>query len=233
MDIKKSNNANLESRRKEMFSIAMVLIISCLFVAFEWDWSINVNSDEAVLTEIIEDIDFNKLKKNRDMVAAISETDDPQDANKVTPAETMIEHKAENTTSKLLIGEGETETPDAKVEEVKPQVLDNQNDKPEGFHAIEELPEFPGGATAFMKWITNNLKYPRDAQNRRLQGRVVVSFLVDENGEVRKLKVEKSDNALLTREVIKVMDRMPKWKPGKHNGTPCTSMVAVPINFQL
>lgn len=236
MEIKKTDNANLELRRREMFLVALVLILSFVYMALSWDTSISQEEYNELVDDAFEDIDFSKLKRNNDMVAAISETEEPAEQTKIKPAETLIaQPQQEVTSSKLLVGDGETEIPEAKVEEVQPQVLENPDDKdlPEGFHVVEELPEFPGGATAFMKWITANVKYPEQAQRRKVEGKVVVSFIVDTEGNVTKLKIEKSSNTLLSNEVLRVMNTMPKWKPGIQKGKVCSTMVSVPINFDL
>ena len=236
MEIKKTDSANLELRRREMFLVAMTLILSLVYMALGWDTSLSDADYDEMLDDVIEDIDFSKLKRNNDMVAAISETETPTEVTKVKPAETLVaQPQQEATTTKLLVGEGESEVPEAKVEEVKPQVLQipEEKDLPEGFHIVEQLPEFPGGSTAFMKWLTSNIHYPYNAQKAKVEGRVVVSFIVDTEGNVTHLKVEKSDNTLLTQEVIRVMNTMPKWKPGIQNGQYCSTMVSVPINFDL
>lgn len=236
VEIKKSDSANLELRRGEIFLVSMVLIMSCLYVALAWDTSISDDEYSEIVDEAFDDIDFSKLKRNNDMVAAISDTEDPAEQTKVKPAEMLqTQPQQEASTSKLLIGDGETDIPEAKVEEVKPQVLENPDDKntPEGFHVVEVLPEFPGGASAFMKWITANVKYPASAQKGKIVGKVVVSFIIDKEGNVTNLKIEKTPNATLSNEVTRVMKTMPKWKPGQQKGKPCATMVSVPINFDI
>jgi len=236
VEIKKTDKANLELRRKEMFLVALVLILSSVYMALGWDTTISQDKYNEMVDEAFEEIDFDKLKRNNDMVAAISETEEPAEQTKIKPAETLIaQPQQEATTSKLLVGDGETDIPEAKVEEVKPQVLENPDDKdlPEGFHVVEQLPEFPGGASAFMKWITANVKYPSYAEKNKIEGKVVVSFIVDTEGNVTKLKIEKSPNTQLSNEVMRAMRTMPKWKPGIQNGKICSTMIAVPINFDL
>lgn len=223
---------NLELRRREMFLVALVFIVSCLVGLLNWQFSSFDDIDAETLEEVIQDIDFEKLKKNNDMVAAVSQTEDFVEATNVKPAEAMVQEQ--QPTQTIVMAEAmKTEIPDANVEEVKENVMQKELDEPEGLHAVEELPEFPGGAGAFMKWITSKLKYPSAAQQRKIKGRVVVSFIVDAEGKVNELKIEKSNNSLLAAEVKKVMSTMPDWKPGKQKGKPCSTMVAVPINFEL
>ncbi len=234
LEEKKSEKADIESRRTEIFLVALVLILSCLLTALEWDTSIADMADDEPMEDLIEDIDINKLKKDHDMVAAISHTDNPAEVTNVKPSEMIAtSSQTQPTTSKLVVGDGQAETPEAKVEEVKPQTMETKEEEPEGFKVVEVLPEFPGGATAFMKWLTSNLKYPRSAQNAKIKGRVVVSFIVDKDGTTKNLRLEKSTDKILGAEVIKTMNKMPKWKPGTQNGKPCKAMIAVPINFEI
>ena len=74
---------------------------------------------------------------------------------------------------------------------------------------------------------------PPLAQSQRIQGRVVVSFIVNKDGSIADVKLEKSVNALLDREALRVIRMMPRWKPGVHNNQPCRTMVAVPVVFKI
>jgi protein TonB len=234
LEEKKTGKANLDNRRVEIFLVSVVLILSLILTALEWNISVEDKNKDKAWEDLIEDIDFNKLKKEHDMVAAISDTDKPAESSNVKPVEMITQQQLmAPTTSKLVVGDGQSETPEAKVEEVKPQTLESKEELPEGFQTVEQLPEFPGGAMAFMKWITENVKYPKFAQEGKVKGRVVVSFLVDKEGNVQRLRLEKSTNRALGVEVINAMGNMPKWKPGTQNGKPCTAMIAVPINFEL
>ena len=99
------------------------------------------------------------------------------------------------------------------------------------FRIIEELPEFPGGASAFMKWLTHNLKYPRSMDEGE-DGEVVVQFIVNKNGTISDLKIAKSLNEDCDREVMRVFRLMPKWKPGITGGKPARTQYVVPVVFK-
>ena len=95
------------------------------------------------------------------------------------------------------------------------------------------MPEFPGGASAFIQWLTQQLQYPASVQSRKIQGKVVVSFIVNKDGSIADVKLEKSVNPLLDREALRVIRMMPNWKPGVQNNQPCRTMVAVPVVFRI
>ena len=84
-----------------------------------------------------------------------------------------------------------------------------------------------------MQWLTKNLKYPYQAQKDKIQGMVVVSFIVNKDGTVADVKVSTSADPVLDREALRVMRMMPRWKPGKDKGKVCRTMVAVPVVFKL
>ena len=87
--------------------------------------------------------------------------------------------------------------------------------------------------TAYMKWLTKNLKYPDIARDQRLQGKVIVQFIVNKDGTIADAKVVKSVTPSLDREAMRVIRMMPAWKPGIQDDKPCRTMIAVPIVFKL
>ena len=86
---------------------------------------------------------------------------------------------------------------------------------------------------ALTKWLTQNLCYPAEAQRGGIQGKVVVSFIINRDGSISSPKIEQSVHPLLDREAMRVVKIMPRWKPGKENDKPCRTLFAIPIVFQL
>lgn len=84
-----------------------------------------------------------------------------------------------------------------------------------------------------MQWLTKNLKYPSAAQQNKIQGMVVVSFIVNKDGSVADVKLSTSADPLLDKEALRVMRMMPKWKPGMDHDKVCRTMIAVPVVFKL
>lgn len=98
---------------------------------------------------------------------------------------------------------------------------------------VEQMPQFPGGLSAMMKWIDNHLVYPPMCIRNKVQGRVEVSFMVDEEGNVKDAQVTKSAHPLLDKEALLTIKRMPRWQPGKVKGKVSVVRVTVPIEFTL
>ena len=101
------------------------------------------------------------------------------------------------------------------------------------FDVVEEMPSFPGGSAALMSYLSSNTKYPVVAQENGVQGRVIVSFVVERDGSSSDVKVARSVDPSLDREAQRVVKSMPKWKPGKQNGSAVRVKYTVPVVFRL
>ena len=101
------------------------------------------------------------------------------------------------------------------------------------FDVVEEMPSFPGGQGALMQYLASNIKYPVVAQENGVQGRVIVSFVVERDGSISDVKVARSVDPSLDREAQRVVKSMPKWKPGKQNGSAVRVKYTVPVVFRL
>jgi len=118
------------------------------------------------------------------------------------------------------------------VEEIKPEP--KAAPEPERiFEAVEQQASFPGGASALMKWLSNNLRYPELAQQNNVQGKVIVKFTVEKDGSISNPTVVRGVDKDLDREAIRVVKKMPKWSPGKNNGVAVRSYFTLPVTFKL
>jgi periplasmic protein TonB len=101
------------------------------------------------------------------------------------------------------------------------------------FEFVEQMPLFPGGNGALMDFLHNNVKYPVVAQENGVQGRVVVAFVVEKDGSISDVHVLKSVDPSLDREATRVVKSMPRWQPGKQNGSAVRVKFNVPVSFKL
>ena len=101
------------------------------------------------------------------------------------------------------------------------------------FDVVEEMPSFPGGQGALMQYLASNIKYPVVAQENGVQGRVIVSFVVERDGSISDVKVARSVDPSLDREAQRVVKSMPRWSPGKQNGSTVRVKYTVPVVFRL
>lgn len=98
---------------------------------------------------------------------------------------------------------------------------------------VEQMPQFVGGQAAMLRWIADNLQYPMIAIETGKQGRVIVKFVVDKEGGISNVQVVKGVFPALDQEAIRVINKMPKWNPGKQNGKPVAVNFTIPVTFKL
>ena len=101
------------------------------------------------------------------------------------------------------------------------------------FEVVENMPDFPGGQAALMQYLAKNIKYPTIAQENGTQGRVIVQFVVNKDGSIVDAKVVRSVDPYLDKEALRVINTMPKWKPGMQRGKPVRVKFTVPVMFRL
>ena len=101
------------------------------------------------------------------------------------------------------------------------------------FDVVEEMPQFPGGQAALLEYLAKNIKYPVVAEENGVQGRVIVTFVVERDGSITDVRVVKSVDPSLDKEAARVVKSMPKWQPGKQNGSAVRVKYTVPVQFRL
>lgn len=101
------------------------------------------------------------------------------------------------------------------------------------FDVVEQMPCFPGGSQKLFEYLEQNMRYPMVAEENCIQGRVVVTFVVEKDGSINGVKVVKSVDPSLDKEAARLVKRMPKWCPGKQNGQPVRVNYTIPVTFRL
>ena len=232
MEIKKSTKADLDGKRMQGFLLGVILVLTMLFVALEYDWTTSSSDyDFDALENIVKELDLEALKEE-ERIPLIKEqvVERPQSADKlnVVEDEPEVELKDEIAPPEDV----ELKTVDEVENPEQPTVVDMELN-PLNFRIVEELPEFPGGATAFMKWLTKNLRYPSIAQQRKVEGKVGAQFIVNTDGSISNIELVTRVDPNLDREALRVLRMMPQWKAGKQNDKPCRTQVCIPIVFKL
>lgn len=97
----------------------------------------------------------------------------------------------------------------------------------------EQMPSFPGGDRKLMEYLSENIRYPEECEEICVQGRVIVSFIVEKDGSISNVKVAKSLAPLLDKEAVRVVSGMPKWIPGRQNGVAVRVRYIIPVTFRL
>ena len=101
------------------------------------------------------------------------------------------------------------------------------------YKVVEVMPEFPGGMKALMDFIQKNVRYPEEAHKNGIQGRVIVSVVIDENGRVVDPVIMRSRYPALDEEALRIVGLMPQWKPGMQQGKAVKVEFTFPVTFKL
>jgi len=229
MQEKKSYKADLEHRRPVFFVASLVgvtlFFIAILFIPFR---NIGDLLDEA-FDDYTMDLELNK--EQDDMISAALPQEKKQKRDEVAQLN-KVEETTESAPEFIDPVQQQEEQKDVELTEEEPPINLNGDDE-EVLRIVEELPQYPGGMVEFMKWLTVQLHYPEQALKQKLQGKVIISFIVNKDGSLSDLKLVQSAGKLLDDEALRVARLMPNWKPGIDKGKPCRSMIAIPIVFEI
>ena len=229
MEVKKSSAADLEGRRVQGFLLGLIVVLAAVFVALEWNSSDSGWAFFADDEDIEAEMELSPLKRDQDEIPMML----PQEKKEELPKSEELHLVDEDVELPPPLEQEVTEKPDPEAEaEEKPEVVDMYNE-PVDFRVVEDLPQFPGGAAEFMKWLTKNLKYPALAQKRKVKGRVVAQFVVNTDGSISDLELTEKLETSCDNEVLRVLRMMPKWQAGMMNAKPCRTKVCIPVVFNM
>ena len=226
MEVKKSPKADLEGKKSTWLLIGYVVVLAFMFVAFEWTQrDVKIDTSQAVADVVFEE-----------EIIPITETPEqaappPPEAPKVAELLEIVDDQADIEESTTILNEDNT--PKVEVKYVPVQVVEEEPEEQTIFEVVENMPDFPGGQTALMPYLAKNIKYPTIAQENGIQGRVLVSFVVGEDGYVEDVQVIKGVEPMLDKEAVRVIQSLPRWTPGNQQGKPVRVKYTVPVTFAL
>ena len=236
MEIKKSKKADLEKTRGTSMLIGYIVALAVMFAAFEWTTRDYVETEPVVYAAYAQ-MEEEIVPITQPIFTAAPPP--PADAPQVAEILDIVENDEEIVEEKIETSESTTEAISGPVAQVSgpvatgPVVVEEASDEGEIFQVVEQMPEFPGGMQALMTYLSKNIKYPSVAQDNGIQGRVLVSFVVNKDGSIVDPEVIKSVDAALDKEAMRVIKAMPKWNPGKQRGKPVRVKYTVPVLFRL
>lgn len=227
MEVKKSPKVNLELQKSMFIQIGLVVSLGFMFIAFEWTQSDIKKNEIAMIEEVALEEEAVPVTRQEEI-----KPPPPPPPPKFTDVLNIVEDDIEL--------EEELEIEDTEIDEdTQIEIIDIGSDEDEEvddaqvFMVVEQMPSFPGGDAALMKFLRDNVKYPHIAQEHGIQGRVYVSFVVSKDGSIRDVGVARSVDPALDNEAIRVVQAMPKWEPGKQRGKAVNVKYMLPVNFVL
>ena len=236
---KKTPRADMEQRRTTGFLLGLTFVLALLYVTLEWNSRPSESSFSPIdIDELVHESELVPMS-NVETQAMPEEQSKAEKAEELRVVDDDVELQQPEEVTEPDTGEGSDEQ---LLKELEDKLDDSDKalaamgvdpENPLNFHVVEDLPQFPGGAVEFMKWLTKNLKYPPSAQQRKVQGRVLAQFTVNKDGSITDLELVEKLDPQCDREALRVLRMMPKWKAGIQDAKPCRTRVCIPIVFKL
>ena len=227
MEIKKSEQADLERGKSTALLMGFVMVLALFYVALEWtqrDKKIDLSGIIAAEISIDEEMVPITLPEKKTVPP-------PPQSVTITEIIEIVDDDAEIEESTIASNEDQTEY--IEIKEIADVVVQEEPQEEAPFVVVEKMPEFPGGMSALMSYLQKNIKYPAVCRENNIQGRVLIQFIVNKDGSIVEPEVVKSVNPYLDKEALRVIAAMPKWSPGEQRGKPVRVKYTVPVNFKL
>ena len=236
MDANKTVNEELQGQKSTNMLIGYVLSLALMFVAFEYTQrEVKVVDDSKIYDYNMEE-DMIPVTHQEEMMApppaaaptvmeVINEVEDDTEL----PEEEIQTAEEVNQAITTVVGTG---APAPVVSGPVGPVVEAADDE-RVWDIVEENAQFPGGEEACFKWLSEHIKYPQICIEQGVQGRVTVAFVVNRDGTIVDVEVVQSKDSNLSKEAIRVVKQMPKWKPAKQGNKTVRSRFRLPVNFRL
>lgn len=229
MEAKKSEKANLESKKTIFVEVGLVIALAVIIFAFEYK-TYDKQEQEEQLTEAVTQVEEMVIQTQQD------EPEPPKQEVELSTTEFKIVDDNVSITDEFSMdvfdndvnGEISIPAPEIKQEE---EVVDEEEKTI--FTVVEQQAAFPGGQQALMQYLHDNIKYPAQARETGTQGKVYVTFVVERDGSLTDVKILRDIGSGCGDEAIRVVKSMPKWTPAKQRGKAVRQQFNLPVAFTL
>jgi protein TonB len=223
MELKKSPKASLEDKKMLFVMMGLVMVLSLLYIGFEWTES-EVKIYDSFDTEMLAEEEIEIQQTQQELPPP-----PPPPVPDVVEVINIVEDD-------VIVESVDINTEDDKNKEVviaAPVAAPVEEEDNVVFQVVETMPSFPGGDQALFKFLGDNVKYPVIAQENGIQGRVICQFVVNKDGSIVDVEVVRPVDPSLDKEAIRVIKSMPNWSPGKQRGKSVRVKYTLPVNFKL
>lgn len=224
MEIKKSEKAKANS--VTAYLIGFVIGLGVMFAALEWTQRPSNESDYYVAPDI-------HIEQEMVPITLPEKKTVPPPPLAVKPADIIKIIDDDNLTEEDIMISTEDQENYVDLTAVDVIMVEPEPEDDVPFMVVEDMPEFPGGTAALMEYLRKNIRYPSICRENNIQGKVIISFIVNKNGKIVEPEVVKTVNPSLDKEALRVISTMPDWKPGMQRGKPVRVKYTVPVNFRL
>lgn len=226
-EVKKSPKANLEPHKTTAILMGIVVAVALMFFAFEWS-SQTSKLDESIIVQDVLAEEEMEITRRDPTPPPPPPPPAPETPEIIEIVQEKVEHKVDiNMEDDANKQQMQTFVPPPPPKPKKEEVSE------EIFMVVEDQPEFPGGQSALMKFLGDNIKYPVIAQENGIQGRVITNFVVEKDGSITDVQVVRGVDPSLDKEAVRVIQSMPRWKPGKQRGSAVRVRFTLPVQFRL
>ncbi|PIF03571.1 MAG: energy transducer TonB, partial [Draconibacterium sp.] len=219
--------ADLERKRVLFLEIGLAVALAVVWIMFEW------SNDPGKVDEI----KFAMDQELEEDVVITRQDIPPPPPPPPPPPKQQVADVIEVTTEKLDVkDEIQVDAEADEEEEVEVQEIEEEEEVIEEtkvFVRVEKMPVFPGGIKALLKYLSKNINYPQVAADNGVQGKVYLKFVVEKDGRVGDVVVQRSPDKLLEKEAVRVVKTLPKFTPGMQRGKPVRVWYQVPVTFRL
>ena len=230
-----------ETGKRNLYAILTMFIIAAIIGAVVFVKGVVENAmktdvgieADIELAQLIEKVEVEKVKSSVKFTAPEIKKDE-----EVKPEEELKSQEDLSKTNTAIgafdvKGNDEAAGEVLKAKEVIAQPEPPKEEEAKVFDVVEQMPSFPGGPSALFEYLSKNIKYPVVAEENGIQGRVIVTFVVEKDGSITDVRVVKSVDPSLDKEAQRVVKSMPRWIPGKQNGSAVRVKYTVPVTFRL
>ena len=230
LEVKKSSKANLEQNRFLWLLMGCVIVFSVTFAVIEWTKFEPKEKKEKKGQQAALDIPIEIMVPFT--IPEKKVVPPPPEAKKIVDILEIVEDEAEIEESDLVSIEEQGDA--VEITDNANIVVEDIVEEETVFQVVEQQPEFPGGMKAMMKYLQDNINYPRISRDNNSQGRAFIRFVVNADGSIQGVEVLKSSGDIyLDKEAVRVVESMPKWSPGKQAGKTVRVVFTLPVVFRL
>ena len=236
MEETKNLTDELRGQRGTSLLLGYVLVLALMFIAFEYTTrDIKFDELEPIYESTFEE-DMIPITTQKEQMAP-----PPAAAPKVAEILNIVDNETELNEEEVQTSEEVNQAITTAVGDGAPTVVQagpvgpvrEDSDDDRIFEVVEQNAEFPGGEEACYKWLYDHIKYPAIAQEQGIQGRVFVRFVVNKDGSIVDVEIQRSPDPSLSKEAERVVKMMPRWKPARQGNKPVRSRFNLPIMFRL
>lgn len=226
MKAKKAKSKDVDAHSATFFRIGLIVATLSVIVAFQWNFERDVQPTSTETFSADEDEDYVDITAHQKSLPQ-----PPEPSHKVEPTPEPIQKDEPEP-------KPEQDEPDIDLGDVGDWIGDG--DEPEAADPLdnviiiaEKRPEFPGGDAQMMQFIQKQVRYPKHERKMGIEGKVVVGFIVNQDGSISGIEVIQSTTDEFAAEALRIVKAMPAWQPGEHRGKPVRVRVNLPIVFKL